>query len=719
MPVRALLKAFGPWAVVTLVMLFLLYGAIHLVNDQWRNNNKSVREAADSELKLLSSLVRNDLRQGDYQNADQTLKNWGASKPDILFLELRAKNGFVLSSYQRVITSNQLLKLETQIEYSYAGAAVLSYQKDISAIYLERRELVVLLGIAYIVVGVMLILLTRLLLLNHQETRKLQRQTEALQQTQQQLREERKLVEAFIANAAALVVVLDREGRIQQFNRACEQLTHFRFDEVVGQSVFNLLVPEDERTEVRERAFTAFINVPDMATAKFTNSWMTREGEHRLIDWSNSLLRDAHGETRFVISVGIDVTERRRTERELENYRLHLEELVRERTKTMQVALEQAENASKLKSEFLGRVSHELRTPLNAILGFTQLLEHEDLTPIQGDFVNEVMKASWHLLGLIDEVLDLTQIESGKLILSLEPVNIRELAGECVAMVIPMAVKTHIRVDNLINDDGVYVRADRVRLKEVLMNLLSNAIKYNRQRGSVTLDTMAAGNGRLRLRVADTGPGIHHDQQASLFEPFNRMGAEYTEIEGTGIGLTIARQLMELMGGQIGVDSIVGRGSVFWVECPLDSHTQSQPQSPLAAEAMEFVGGTQGKTLLYIEDNPANLQLIEYAMLRYPWLRMLTASDAETGIELARREVPDLILMDLNLPRMDGYSALAQLRQYPETRDIVVIALSAAAMPGEVERGLQAGFRYYLTKPVNLAELQAKIEQVFNEQGSA
>lgn len=410
----------------------------------------------------------------------------------------------------------------------------------------------------------------------------------------------------------------------------------------------------------------------------------------------------------------LDITSRKEAELELQRHRDHLEELVQERTESMQAAMQETERASKLKSEFLGRMSHELRTPLNAILGFGQLLEDETLTGTQREFVNEMMHASRHLLGLIDEVLDLSRIESGKLGLVFERIRLKTLVGECISLILPLARQTNIGIENFITDEDLHVTADRVRLKEALLNILSNAVKYNKQNGSVMLNGEMSDDHHFRLQVRDTGPGIRAEDQDRLYEPFNRLGAEYSDIEGTGIGLTISRQLMELMGGAIGFESEEGQGSIFWLDCPVGRetdrvHTESKGQQ---VEDIE----SDVKTVLYVEDNPANLRLIEKIVERNPDIRMLSAPNAEMGIELARQKHPDLILMDLNLPGMDGYEALSCLRKYPETRDITVIALSAAAMPRDIERGILAGFKRYLTKPVQLDELREVLTLELGEQ---
>ena len=382
------------------------------------------------------------------------------------------------------------------------------------------------------------------------------------------------------------------------------------------------------------------------------------------------------------------------------NERLHAEQLMR-------TAKDEAEDANQLKSDFLGRMSHELRTPLNAILGFGQLLQEENLANIQKENVNEIMKAGWHLLHLIDEVLDLTTIENGKLKIHIDNVAIQEIAEESISLVEQQAAERNIRIENYITDNSILARADKVRTREVIMNLLTNAIKYNKENGLITVN-LVRDNNMLKLQVTDTGPGLSEQQQKVIFEPFMRLEAEFSDIQGTGIGLTISSQLMELMQGSIGVDSKQGEGSTFWIKLQ-ESSAQPNPDHQNKSISTKSIS-SNGKSILYVEDNPANLLLVENIIKKHSQLHFMSATNAELGIEIARSKQPDLIMLDLNLPGMDGYEALSRLRNYPETKDIPTIALSAAAMPNDIKRGLMAGFKHYVTKPVNVSELCNIIE---------
>jgi len=386
--------------------------------------------------------------------------------------------------------------------------------------------------------------------------------------------------------------------------------------------------------------------------------------------------------------------------------------------KQVEIALNEAiavaEKANLAKSDFLSSMSHELRTPLSAILGFAQLIESGTPvpTPSQKRSVGQILQAGWYLLDLINEILDLALIESGKLSLSLEPVSLAEVMHECETMIESQAEKRGINVSFPAFTSPLFVNADRTRLKQVLINLLTNAIKYNTERGKVTLRCVDIPPGRIRICVEDTGEGLLPEKIEQLFQPFNRLGQEASTEQGTGIGLVMTKRLVELMGGVIGVESTVGKGSVFWIEMNVTTEQKFSPELldlalGLAATAP---ADPQTCTVLYVEDNPANLMLVEDLIARRPDFRLLSARDGISGIAIAKAALPDFILMDINLPGISGITAMKILSENPLTKHIPVVALSANAMPRDIEKGLQAGFFRYLTKPIKINEFMETLD---------
>lgn len=499
-----------------------------------------------------------------------------------------------------------------------------------------------------------------------------------------------------IENVADAVITIDPAGIIRSFNPAAEKLFGYSAAEITGCNV-NLLMPEPYHSEHSQ--YLARYNAGQSAGIMGKQLELTglhKDGTIFPVELSVSAMEIE--QSRHFAGILRDISQRKQHEREII------------------AARDEAEHANKAKSEFLSSMSHELRTPMNAILGFGQLLEIEaGLNEDQADYVDEMLKAGRHLLELINEVLDLAKIESGNINLSLESLSCTELVAECLALVKPIAQVRGITIKDALA--GAYVvRSDRTRLKQVLLNLLSNAIKYNRPQGEVSVQVNVH-NGLVRFAVSDTGYGIPAARQQEVFQPFSRLGAEESDIEGTGIGLTISRRLMKMMGGVIGMESEEGRGSVFWIELPEVTCAQSIGSRHFApATALDTAAGDKRQhTVLYIEDNPANLRLVFEILSMNPKLQLITAHTPELGLELVSARCPELILLDINLPGMDGYQVLSVLRSMTSSKKTPVIAISANATERDIEQGLAAGFDQYITKPIDVMRFLEIVERFLFE----
>jgi signal transduction histidine kinase/AmiR/NasT family two-component response regulator len=559
---------------------------------------------------------------------------------------------------------------------------------------------------------------------------------EAAEKLNQQLRAEiteRKHAEEALLKASALQsaifnsanfssIATDAKGVIQIFNVGAERMLGYTAAEVM-----NKITPADisdsQELIARAEALSAELGTtiaPGFDALVFKASreiediyeltYIRKDSRRFPAVVSVTALRDAHGSIIGYLLIGTDNTARKMVEAE----RARLDRALQDKNAELESAKFVAEKANLAKSEFLSSMSHELRTPLNAILGFAQLMDSGSPlpTPSQKRSIEQILKGGWYLLELINEILDLALIESGKLSLSLEPTSLGEVMLECRAMIETQAQRREIRMAFPHFKIPYFVKADRTRVKQVLINLLSNAIKYNKVGGAVVVDCTASTAERIRISVKDTGEGLTADKLTQLFEPFNRLGKEGGIEEGTGIGLMVSKRLVELMGGEIGVESAVGVGSVFWIELNLTAEPLliAGAAEPIAVARAPVHANAQSRTVLYVEDNPANLVLVENLIARRPDIRLLSASDGNRGVDIARASRPDVIMMDINLPGISGIQALRILAEDPATAHIPVIAISANAIPRDIQKGLEAGFFRYLTKPIKVNEFMDTLD---------
>jgi len=518
-------------------------------------------------------------------------------------------------------------------------------------------------------------------------------------------------------------IATDAKGVIQIFNVGAERMLGYTADEVM-----NKITPADisDPQEVIARAEALSLELgttisPGFEALVFKASraiediyeltYFRKDGSRFPAVVSVTALRDAAEAIIGYLLIGTDNTARKLVEAEQKR----LDQALRETNLELQGAKVEAERANLAKSDFLSSMSHELRSPLNAILGLAQLMNSESPPPTQGqkESILQILQAGWYLLELINEILDLAQIESGKFSLSLEPLSLDEVLVDCQAMIEPQARKSGIRVSFPKPELPLFVSADRTRVKQIFINLLSNAIKYNRVGGLVNVSCRPRPQDRVRVSFQDTGEGLTPDELAQLFQPFNRLGQEAGVEEGTGIGLVVSKQLVELMGGSIGVESTVGVGSMFWIElnasAPVDTGDEAESSSVVTLP--DPGSGGPLRTVLYVEDNPANLLLVTKLLARRPDIALLSASDGRSGVETAQANRPDVVLMDINLPGISGVTALKILAADPSTAHIPVIAVSANAMHRDIEKGLEAGFFGYLTKPIKVTEFMDTLDE--------
>lgn len=514
---------------------------------------------------------------------------------------------------------------------------------------------------------------------------------------------------AVIENTAEGIISIDSRGTIQTFNQAASTIFGYTAEEMIGKDVAFLLPPE-ERADHR-----SYVQGSSLYESRIINKARDLVGVHKdghRFPLELNVSPMSIGSNKMFVGILHDITERKKAEEAREE------------------AQQRAEEANRAKSEFLSSMSHELRTPLNAILGFGQLLQTDPSAPLsndQAEAIDHIMQSGQHLLGLINEVLELARIETGKLSLAIEDVDPILILEECTALIETRTIDNDITLTNATKGQSLpLLRTDATRFRQILLNLLSNAVKYNRPGGTVTVSVNIDEPGKAQFIVNDTGYGISTDQQAHLFEPFNRLGREDDAIEGTGIGLAITKKLVEALNGTLGFESIEGEGTTFCFSLPYDDDTNAISRSTTKDTASPDVAPPEKvvpinardsteKTILYVEDNPANLHLMHRLIERINAVTLIEAGTAEEGLDLIRAQRPDLILMDISLPGMSGFEAMDIIRQDPDLAEIPVIALSANAMQKDIEAGMAAGFRQYLTKPIDMNATLNAIQKALSE----
>ena len=497
-------------------------------------------------------------------------------------------------------------------------------------------------------------------------------------------------LDSVVENIPNMVFVKDAdELRFVRVNRAEEELLGRPRSELIGKDDYDLFPrAEADAFRQKDREVLAGHSAVDIPEEPVDTPTLGR----RILHTKKMPLFNDDGKPMYLLGISEDVTAQKETREAIEAARIALEA------------------ASAAKSDFLSRMSHELRTPLTAILGFSELLGFEDLTEPQRSNLRHISAAGQHLLALINEVLDISRIESGTMTISPEPVGVRDLLDELVVLLGPQAGGRDVTVDVVSADCDLHVLADRQRLKQVLLNLMSNAIKYNREGGSVRV-TCRSTTDLLRIEVTDSGYGLAPNQVDRLFRPFERLGAEVGSIEGTGMGLALSKGLIEAMGGTIGVDSTLDVGSTFWIELGLTPAAAAAQSAEPHTPAPDPAPGAD-HTILYIEDNQANQRLVQQILTRRPGITLLVASHGAFGVELARERRPGLILLDLHLPDLPGRDVLRLLRAYPETRDIPVLVVSADASAGQAGRLAEEGATGYLTKPLSVGAFLATVDEI-------
>ncbi len=680
--------------------------------------SQSVQDTYNKELKAHLMSVSEGLvpllLEDQLANVYENLVAVAEQNPGWRLIILRDSNGrrlYPLSLAETSLDDSPHVQvLKQTVGFAGTNLGELEVQVDSSALIARASELentlrivlVIMIGMFVLVIGV---------LLETVVSRRISRLGTALTSSEA-------VKSSILDTAQDAILSVSDAGIINQYNKSAEKLFGYTADDMLGKPVQNLLPKSssDEFTLLLKQGVDK--NKSHVSGMQREITGICKDGSEIPIYLSVSDT-GISGATRYSWIIH-DLSKIKEAEQKLKQHRDSLQQVVKEQTKELRaekemavLAKQDAVKANKAKSQFLSGMSHELRTPLNAIIGFSDLLLYrKDLNSEIEDSIRHINTAGNHLLKLVDEALDLSKIEIGKLILCMETLALQSVLEECFALYNPMILKAGLKL-NFNTQVDYLVHADRIRLKQALLNLLSNAAKYNSKNGSVTVSYKVTDRQCLRINVTDTGSGLSTDQQQHLFEPFERLGAENGAIPGTGIGLTITRQIVELMGGTVGVDSTIGKGSTFWLE--LEMSHEDLPETVKVLEQQIMYPDPQvqqNQCIVYIEDDHINLRLVEGLFEQLTDYRLQTAETGSAGLNLISQQHPDLVLLDIHLSDMDGYEVLRKLRANPETEHIPVIAVTAGAMQEDINRGRKAGFDAYVTKPVNIQKLLKMMQKL-------
>ncbi|MBL6988179.1 MAG: response regulator [Bacteriovoracaceae bacterium] len=527
-------------------------------------------------------------------------------------------------------------------------------------------------------------------------------EVEKRKEVEKVLRAEKELATKYLDIAGVMVAVVDKNKKVTLVNKKGRQLLGLSEEEIIGKDWFDNFIPSRIRNDLL-KYFQDIMESNSGNIKPHENPIISSSGQEQIMFWHNTILRDELGAPTAVLASGEDITEIKETQRR------------------QRILLNETRDANLAKSHFLSRMSHELRTPLTAILGFGQIITGEDLDPqMTKEYCGYILDSGKHLLELINEILDLSKVESGEIELLIETINVNDVIMECLDMMSSSAQKNNIALMNDLHNQKMCVKADYVRLKQIFVNLLTNGIKYNHENGVVSISAKELDDHKLRIQIRDNGFGIPEDQLEKIFDPFVRIKKVGRNIDGTGIGLTITKQLVLIMGADIGVESKEGEGSTFWIDFPLSFESASKKYKEEVTENNQIraIFEKQFKRkfrIIYVEDNPINVQLMTAVLTRNRDIEMVYAMSAEDGLQMINTQTFDLIILDINLPGMDGYQALSKIKSNPKTNLIPVIALSALATNADIKRGVEAGFLHYLTKPFNPRKLLNIISDIILE----